>query len=97
MENKNVFIAIALSMSVLLFWSAFVDSPQPVQKQNEKILNSQSENKIIDLSLKKYAATHVWHKILFLCQDEIITSFIGCPSTRSTFMCLRQTVRIRLC
>jgi hypothetical protein len=30
MENKNVFIAIALSMSVLLFWSAFVDSPQPI-------------------------------------------------------------------
>jgi YidC/Oxa1 family membrane protein insertase len=51
MENKNVFIAIALSMSVLLFWSAFVDSPQPVQKQNEKILNSQSENKIIENSI----------------------------------------------
>ena len=33
MDNKNVFIAIALSMSVLLFWAAFFDSPKPV-KQN---------------------------------------------------------------
>ena len=48
MENKNVFIAIALSMSVLLFWSAFVDAPQPIEKQNKKISNSQSKNKITD-------------------------------------------------
>ena len=39
MDNKNVFIAIALSMSVLLFWAAFFESPRPiedntVQKQN---------------------------------------------------------------
>ena len=30
MENKNVFIAIALSMSVLLFWGAFVENPEQV-------------------------------------------------------------------
>ena len=48
MENKNVFIAIALSMSVLLFWSAFVDSPQLVDKQNQKISGSQPKNKIAD-------------------------------------------------
>ena len=48
MENKNVFIAIALSMSVLLFWSAFVDAPQPVEKQNQKILNSQPDNRIVN-------------------------------------------------
>ena len=29
MDNKNVFIAIALSMSVLLFWAAFVETPKP--------------------------------------------------------------------
>jgi YidC/Oxa1 family membrane protein insertase len=46
MENKNVFIAIALSMSVLLFWSAFVDSPQPIEKKNQKILSGQTENNI---------------------------------------------------
>ena len=46
MENKNVFIAIALSMSVLLFWSAFVDPPQPVDIQNQKISNTQTENNV---------------------------------------------------
>ena len=48
MENKNVFIAIALSMSVLLFWSAFVDSPQPIDTQNQKISSAKSENKLTD-------------------------------------------------
>jgi YidC/Oxa1 family membrane protein insertase len=48
MENKNVFIAIALSMSVLLFWSAFVDSPQPVNMQDQKVSNTQLENKVAD-------------------------------------------------
>jgi len=48
MENKNVFIAIALSMSVLLFWSAFVDSPQPIEAQNQIVASSQSENKVTD-------------------------------------------------
>ena len=48
MENKNVFIAIALSMSVLLFWSAFVDAPQPVDKQNQKNSSSTEKNKMVD-------------------------------------------------
>ena len=45
MDNKNVFIAIALSMSVLLFWAAFFETPKPTankvsQKQDEKINDS---------------------------------------------------------
>ena len=32
MDNKNVFIAIALSMSVLLFWAAFFEQPEPIKK-----------------------------------------------------------------
>ena len=32
MDNKNVFIAIALSMSVLLFWGALFETPQKVEK-----------------------------------------------------------------
>mgnify|MGYP006142500529 FL=1 len=32
MENKNVFIAIALSMSVLLFWSALFPTAEPIKK-----------------------------------------------------------------
>ncbi len=38
MDNKNVFIAIALSMSVLLFWGAFFETP----KTSEKNLSQQS-------------------------------------------------------
>ena len=40
MDNKNVFIAIALSMSVLLFWAAFFETPKTVNdqiNQEEKI------------------------------------------------------------
>ena len=33
MDNKNVFIAIALSMSVLLFWGAFFETPKQVKNQ----------------------------------------------------------------
>ena len=32
MDNKNVFIAIALSMSVLLFWGAFFYTLKPIEK-----------------------------------------------------------------
>ena len=45
MDNKNVFIAIALSMSVLLFWAAFFETPKPIndtplqqKKTNENII-----------------------------------------------------------
>ena len=40
MDNKNVFIAIALSMSVLLFWGAFFETPRQInenQNQNFKL------------------------------------------------------------
>jgi YidC/Oxa1 family membrane protein insertase len=48
MENKNVFVAIALSMSVLLFWSAFVEPPQPIDKKNQKVSSIPGENKLAD-------------------------------------------------
>ena len=48
MDNKNVFIAVALSMSVLLFWSAFVDPPKPNENQNETISSEQIKNKELD-------------------------------------------------
>ena len=56
MDNKNVFIAIALSMSVLLFWAAFFETPKQSDKsvsQNQVI--KKNENQItpsIDNSLK---------------------------------------------
>ena len=51
MDNKNVFIAIALSMSVLLFWGAYFDKPKPIEEnliqQNVKNKNEETKNKII--------------------------------------------------
>ncbi len=39
MDNKNVFVAIALSMSVLLFWGAFFETPRKPadQTNNQKV------------------------------------------------------------
>ena len=51
MDNRNVFIAIALSMSVLLFWAAFFETPRnntkqnPQQKTEQKPLNNQKTTK----------------------------------------------------
>ena len=39
MDNKNVFIAIALSMSVLLFWGAFFETP----KEDSQILKTNNQ------------------------------------------------------
>ncbi len=40
MDNKNVFVAIALSMAVLLFWGAFFETPKQV-RENQDINNNQ--------------------------------------------------------
>ena len=46
MDNKNVFVAIALSMAVLLFWGAFFETPRQV-KDNQKLDNVQTnQNKV---------------------------------------------------
>ena len=48
MDNKNVFVAIALSMAVLLFWGAFFETPRQV-KESQKIGEGQSsQSKIQD-------------------------------------------------
>ncbi len=58
MDNKNVFIAIALSMSVLLFWGAFFETPAPIKKDitkqdlQKKIENNNSLTPDINGSLK---------------------------------------------
>ena len=55
MDNKNVFIAIALSMSVLLFWAAFFESPKPVKNNIDEQQKKTNENVItpnINESLK---------------------------------------------
>ena len=44
MDNKNVFIAIALSMSVLLFWAAFFETPRPVNNNTPQQQKKTNEN-----------------------------------------------------
>ena len=44
MDNKNVFIAIALSMSVLLFWAAFFESPKPANNNTVQTQKKSNEN-----------------------------------------------------
>ena len=36
MDNKNVFVAIALSMSVLLFWAAFFEQPKQINTEKNQ-------------------------------------------------------------
>ena len=55
MDNKNVFIAIALSMSVLLFWAAFFENPKPANNnavQEQKKTNENIITPNINESLK---------------------------------------------
>jgi YidC/Oxa1 family membrane protein insertase len=44
MDNKNVFVAIALSMSVLLFWAAFFESPPPASDNKIQQQTKTNEN-----------------------------------------------------
>ena len=49
MENKNVFIAIVLSMAVLLSWATFVERPQQIDSntlKQEKIKKVENNNEI---------------------------------------------------
>ena len=44
MDNRNVFVAIALSMSVLLFWGAFFETPRKTTEQNNTQQVEQNNN-----------------------------------------------------
>ena len=47
MDNKNVFVAIALSMSVLLFWGAFFETPKTkIEEKNNDQIQEKTENSI---------------------------------------------------
>ena len=47
MDNKNVFIAIALSMSVLLFWAAFFETPKPINNNSTQQEQKKNNENII--------------------------------------------------
>jgi len=53
MDNKNVFIAIALSMSVLLFWAAFFESPKPSNNNNTTQQQKKTNENVITPSINE--------------------------------------------
>ena len=58
MDNKNVFVAIALSMSVLLFWGAFFETPKkdnPNLKANNQI---QAKNRKFNYTKHKSSSVY---------------------------------------
>ena len=44
MDNKNVLVALALSMSVLLFWAAFFETPRTTNNQTIEEKKTDTEN-----------------------------------------------------
>ena len=53
MDNKNVFVAIALSMSVLLFWGAFFETPRkPIDQKNNQTVERKNEQNSITPTIR---------------------------------------------
>jgi len=54
MDNKNVFVAIALSMSVLLFWGAFFETPKkPIDPKKNQNIEQKSEQTSISPTINQ--------------------------------------------
>ena len=54
MDNRNVFVAIALSMSVLLFWGAFFETPKkPIKQKNDQKVEQKSEQSSISPTIEQ--------------------------------------------
>ena len=85
MDNKNVFIDIALSMSVLLFWAAFFETPKPInnntpqqQLKNNENIKQQPEISILNgiyfektsiEGVKKWLSCQQLPKYSFFCSN----------------------------
>ncbi len=76
MDNKNVFIAIALSMSVLLFWGAFFETPRQInenQSQNKnEIIKKNEQSEITPNILPEKIITEISRKDALTKVDRII-------------------------
>ena len=76
MDNKNVFIAIALSMSVLLFWGAFFETPRQInenQSQNKnEIIKKNEQSEITPNILPEKIITEISRKDSLTKVDRII-------------------------
>ena len=73
MDNKNVFVAIALSMSVLLFWGAFFETPRkPTDQKNNRIVEKKVEVEVpVDKEVVKWK-TRVVQVPLYSTQPGLV-------------------------
>ena len=62
MDNRNVFVAIALSLAVLLFWGAFFETPKPIGT-NDNFNVSKTQNKK-NLLLQIYMYYYYFNNII---------------------------------
>ena len=76
MDNRNVFVAIALSMAVLLFWGAFFETPRQVQEnqnvKSEKIQKNKSQNEITPNIFKEKASIEISRKDALTKVDRVL-------------------------
>ena len=79
MDNKNVFIAIALSMSVLLFWGAFFETPRksPDQQTNQKIEKKTDQGSITPTINQPQVFTKLTREESINKNERVITALNG--------------------
>ena len=74
MDNKNVFVAIALSMSVLLFWGAFFETPRksPDQQINQEIEKKTDQGSITPTISQPQVVTKLTREESIIKSERII-------------------------
>ncbi len=76
MDNKNVFVAIALSMSVLLFWGAFFETPRQVKEDqtidNNRVAQEKIQNEITPNINPEKVITNISRKDALTKVDRVL-------------------------
>ncbi len=76
MDNKNVFVAIALSMAVLLFWGAFFETPRQVKEnqniEGDTVIQKKTQNEITPSISPEKLITEVSRKDALTKVDRIL-------------------------
>ena len=73
MDNKNVFVAIALSMAVLLFWGAFFETPRQVKEaQNTDQVKKETQNQITPNISPEKIITKISRKDALTKDDRVL-------------------------
>ena len=76
MDNKNVFVAIALSMSVLLFWGAFFETPRQVKEDqtidNNRVAQEKNQNEITPNINPEKVITNISRKDALTKVDRVL-------------------------